>query len=103
MNQKEFRVEKVIKRNNDKLYVEWKGCDSSFNSWIDKKDIVWKSEYFPKPRTLEGGKEGRGGDVKVELDLSNYPTKINLRNVSGVHTSKFVKKIDLDSLKSEIN
>ena len=39
-NQKEFRVEKVIKRKGNKLYVKWKGCDSSFNSWIDKKGIV---------------------------------------------------------------
>ena len=37
---KEFRVEKVIKRKGDKLYVKWKGYNSSFNSWIDKKDIV---------------------------------------------------------------
>ena len=28
------------KRKDDKLYVKWKGYDSSFNSWIDKKDIV---------------------------------------------------------------
>ena len=35
-NQKEFRVEKVIKTKGDKLYVKWKGYDSSFNSWIDK-------------------------------------------------------------------
>ena len=39
-NQKEFRIEKVIKRRDDKLYIKWKGFDSSFNSWIDKKDIV---------------------------------------------------------------
>ena len=39
-NQREFRVEKVIKRKGDKLYVKWKGYDNSFNSWIDKKDIV---------------------------------------------------------------
>ena len=36
-NQKEFRVEKVIKRKGNKLYVKYKGYDSSFNSWIDKK------------------------------------------------------------------
>ena len=36
-NQEEFRVEKVIKRKGNKLYVKWKGYDSSFNSWIDKK------------------------------------------------------------------
>ena len=40
-NQQEFRIEKVIKRKGDKLYVKWKGYDSSFNSWIDKKDLVW--------------------------------------------------------------
>ena len=39
-NQKEFRIEKVIKRNGDKLYVKSKGYNNSFNSWIDKKDIV---------------------------------------------------------------
>ena len=39
-NQKEFRVEKVIKRKGDKLYVKWKGYGSSFNSCIDKKEII---------------------------------------------------------------
>ena len=36
----EFKVENVIKKESDKLYVKWKGFDSSFNSWIHKKDIV---------------------------------------------------------------
>ena len=39
-NQQEFRIEKVIRRKGDKLYVKWKGYDNSFNSWIDKKDLV---------------------------------------------------------------
>ena len=39
-NQKEFRIEKVIKRKCDKLYVKWKGHNNLLNSWIDKKDIV---------------------------------------------------------------
>ena len=39
-NQKEFTVEKVIKRRGDKLYAKWKGYESSFNSWIDEKDIM---------------------------------------------------------------
>ena len=38
--QKEFRIEKILKKKGDKLYVKWKGYDNSFNSWIDKKDIV---------------------------------------------------------------
>ena len=39
-NQKEFRIEKVIKTKGDKLYVNWKGYDNSFNSWINKKYLV---------------------------------------------------------------
>ena len=39
-NQKEFRIEKVIKRKGDKLYVKWKGYNNSFNSWINKKDLI---------------------------------------------------------------
>ena len=39
-DQQEFRIEKVIKRKGDKLYVKWKGYDNSFNSWINKKDPV---------------------------------------------------------------
>ena len=43
-DQQEFRIEKVIKRKGDKLYVKWKGYDNSFNSWIDKKDLIeWNS------------------------------------------------------------
>ena len=38
-NQKQFRIEKVIKRKGDKFYVKWKGYDDSFNSWINKKDL----------------------------------------------------------------
>ena len=37
LDQQEFRIEKVIKKKGDKLYVKWKGYDNSFNSWIDKK------------------------------------------------------------------
>ena len=39
-NQQEFRTGKVIKKKGNKLYVKWKGRDSSFNSWIDKKDLI---------------------------------------------------------------
>ena len=39
-NQKEFVIEKVLKRKDDKLYVKWKGYDNYFNSWINKKDLV---------------------------------------------------------------
>ena len=71
-SQKEFRIEKVIKRKGDKLYITWKGYDSPFNSWRNKKDIVWMSENFPKPNSLRV-------NVKIELDLSNYATKSDFK------------------------
>ena len=42
------------------------------------------SEYFQKPKSLEA-------NVKVELDLSNYATKADLKNATGVDTSDFPK------------
>ena len=46
------------------------------------------SEYFPEPKSL-------GGRVNVELDLSSYATKADLKISTGVDTSKFAKKVDL--------
>ena len=54
------------------------------------------SEYFPKPNSL-------GANVKVEVDLSNYATKTDLKNATGVDTSFFAKKIDLANLKSDVD
>ena len=54
------------------------------------------SEYFAKPKSL-------GANVKVELDLSNYATKSDLKNSTGVDTSKFDRKVDLDSFESEVD
>ena len=51
------------------------------------------NEYFPIPNSL-------GANVKVELDWSNYATKADLKNATGVDTSKFAKKLDLANLKS---
>ena len=95
-NQKVFRIEKVIKRRGNKLYVKSKVCNNLFNSWIDKKDIVQMSEYFPKPNSL-------GANVKVELDLSNYATKADLKNATGVYASSFAKKVHLSNLKSNVD
>ena len=39
-NQKDFRIEKVLKRKGDKLYVKWKGYNNSFNSWMNKNDVI---------------------------------------------------------------
>ena len=39
-SQEKFRIEKVLKRKGDKLYVKCKGYDNSFNKWSNKKDLV---------------------------------------------------------------
>ena len=39
-NKKEFRIEKLLKRKGDKLYVKWKGYNNSFNCWINKNDLT---------------------------------------------------------------
>ena len=39
-DQRKFRIEKVIKKKGNKLYVKCKDYDNSFNSWIDKKDLL---------------------------------------------------------------
>ena len=38
--QEKFRIKKVLNRKGYKLYVKWKGYDNSFNSWINKKDLM---------------------------------------------------------------
>ena len=35
-----YVIEKIIKIKNDKLFVKWSGYNNSFNSWIDKKDVI---------------------------------------------------------------
>ena len=54
------------------------------------------SGNFPEPKSL-------GGRVRVELDLSNYGTKPDLKNATGVDTSKFAKKVDLANLRSNVD
>ena len=39
-SQEKFRIEKVCKREADKLYVKGNGNDNRFNSWIDEKDLI---------------------------------------------------------------
>ena len=53
-------------------------------------------EYFP-------GAKSSGRRVKIELYLSNYARKIYLKNATGVDTSKCAKKVDLGSLKFNVD
>ena len=54
------------------------------------------TEHFPEPKTF-------GRKAKVELDLSNYAAKADLKNAAGVDASKFAKMVDLASLKSNVD
>ena len=54
------------------------------------------SESFLESKSL-------GGKVKVELDLPNYATKADLKDATGIDTSKFAKKFDLANLKSNVD
>ena len=54
------------------------------------------SQYFPPYRSS-------GRNIKVELDLSSYATKTDLKNVTHVDASSFSSKTNLVSLKTEVD
>ena len=55
------------------------------------------SQYFPKPY------EPFGGDINVKVDLSNYATKTDFKNLTHVDVSSFALKSNLASLKTEVD
>ena len=55
------------------------------------------SQYFPKPY------DPFSGDINVKVDLSNYATKADIKNISHVDTSSFELKTNLDNLKTKVD
>ena len=55
------------------------------------------SQYFPKPY------EPFGGDINVKIDLSNYATKTDIKNILRIDTSSLALKSNLASLKTEVD
>ena len=55
------------------------------------------TQYFPKPF------RNFGGNINVKVDLSNYATKTDLKNVTHVDTSSFALKTNLANLKTEVD
>ena len=53
------------------------------------------SQYFPKQY------EPFSGDINFKVDLSNYATKTDIKNISHIDTSSFAPKPNLASLKTE--
>ena len=62
-----------------------------------KKTLYKMSQYFPKPY------ESFGGDINVKIDLSNYATKDDIKNIIHVDTSSFSLKTNVANLKTEVD
>ena len=60
-----------------------------------KKTLYKMSQYFPKPY------KPFGGDINVNVDLSNYVTKADIKNISHADTSNFALKTNLADLKTK--
>ena len=56
---------------------------------------MYQASYIPEPYSRIKNK------IKVELDLSNYAIKPDLKRVIGIDASKFTKKVDLANSKSD--
>ena len=95
-NQEEFRTEKVIKRKGNKICVKWKGYNNSFNSSKNLKRYYKMSQYYPPYKSSSN-------NVKVKLDLANYATKTDLKNITHVDVSSFASKTNLAALKTEVD
>ena len=54
------------------------------------------SQYYPPYRSSSN-------NIKVELDLANYPTKTDLKNITHVDVSSFASKTNLAALKTEVD
>ena len=55
------------------------------------------SQYFPKPFNSHFG-----DSTKVEIDLSNYATKADIKNILHIDNSSFALKTNLAHLKTEV-
>ena len=54
------------------------------------------SQYFPKPSSHEE-------NIKVKIDLTNYATKKDIKNITDVDTSHFALKTNLANLETEVD
>ena len=62
-----------------------------------KKTLYKMSQYFPRPH------KQFGGDINVTVDLSNYATKDDIKNITHVDASNFALKTNLANLKTEVD
>ena len=83
-----------MKKEGNKSYVKWKGYDNSFNSWIDKKNRSLKSIYRLNICEMSYFPESYGKNKgKIELDLSKYAIKFDLKRATGMIYNNLLKKL----------
>ena len=62
-----------------------------------KRRCIKMSQYFPKPY------RNFGGNIDVKVVLSNYATKTDVKDATGIDTSNFALKSNLTNLKTEVD
>ena len=62
----------------------------------DYKRVYYKMSYYPPYKSSSN-------NIKVELDLTNYATKADLKNITHVDVSSFATKTNLAALKTEVD
>ena len=95
-NQKEFRIEKVKREKAINTIVHGKDTITHLMAILVKKTYYKWVNIFSKLKSL-------GANLKVELELTNYAAKEDLKNVASVDVSSFSKKTDLANLKSDVD
>ena len=85
----------MIRRKGDKLYVKWKGYD--VRCLKTRFHLIKMSQYFSKPH------EPFGEYINVKVDLSNYATNADIKNILHVDTSSFALKTNLANLKTKVD
>ena len=94
---KKFRIEKVIKKKVINCMSNGKDTIIHLIVGLIKRPCIKMNQYFPKPfRSFSG-------NINVKVDLSNYATKTELKNVTHLDTSTFELKTNLASLKTEVD
>ena len=99
---KNLELKKRLKGNEINCMSNGKDIIILLTAGLKKKDFIkgfstYKmSQYFPPYKI-------HGGDIKVEIDLSNYATKTDLKNVTHVDVSSFASETNLASVKTEVD
>ena len=95
--QNEFRIEKKLREKVIDFMSNGKVIIVHLIIGLTKKTLYKMSKYCPKTY------EPFGGDISVKVDLSNYATKADIKNVTNVNTSNFELKTNLANLKTEVD